>query len=139
MHFEENLKRVDVVYVLLTDSSSKKVLTVQNENGSWSLPGGKREPGETLEQASIREAKEETGLEVTVDGMIQIIEHFSSDHVLFFTFYGRIIGGTLSQGDGEEILQVRWMSINEALEKMPWLHKQVLLQPNIAHYKAENH
>jgi ADP-ribose pyrophosphatase YjhB (NUDIX family) len=61
------MKRVDVTYVLLFDDQGENVLMVKNkgENSSYyTLPGGAVEPGETLEEAAIREVKEETGLDV---------------------------------------------------------------------------
>ena len=34
--------------------------------GYWALPGGRMDPGETVEQTIVREVKEETGLDVTI-------------------------------------------------------------------------
>lgn len=51
--------RVDVAYAFIY-KEDEKILMVNNQGGSWSLPGGAVEQGETLEQAVIRETKEET-------------------------------------------------------------------------------
>jgi acetyl-CoA carboxylase carboxyl transferase subunit beta len=37
------------------------------QRGRWSVPGGRVEPGESLEAAAVREALEETGLRIEVD------------------------------------------------------------------------
>lgn len=53
----------------ILDASHTHILMVKHSHNGrtyWTLPGGGLEPGETFEQAAIREAKEETGLEVKI-------------------------------------------------------------------------
>ena len=58
---------VPCVGAIITDAAGRLLLIKRGHEpgkGLWSIPGGRVEPGETDEQAVIREVREETGLAV---------------------------------------------------------------------------
>ena len=74
--------------------------------GYWSLPGGVLETGENLEQAVMREVREETGLEVQPLGVLEIFERIMRDargapeyHYVLIDYVCRITGGRLGAAD----------------------------------------
>ena len=62
---------------------NERILLVKQEvteKRHWSLPGGRLEPDETIEQCLIREMKEETGLEVRVKELLYLTDRFQRDN-----------------------------------------------------------
>ena len=47
--------------------------------GTWSLPGGRQELGETTREAGVREVREETGLEVDIKDLIDVVDTIHRD------------------------------------------------------------
>jgi 8-oxo-dGTP diphosphatase len=86
--------------------------------GEWSLPGGVLECGETLRDAAIREAHEETGLIVEVGEMLGVYERVirSEDgrvryHYVLIDFLCHAVGGELKAGS--DAAEVGWFRRDE--------------------------
>jgi len=76
--------------------------------GSWTLPAGFTEYGETIEETAIRECREETGLEIELDDLLGVYSVNSNfyGHLILALYSGHVVGGELVAGDdaGEAVL-----------------------------------
>ena len=82
--------------------------------GVWSLPGGRLEPGETLEAGALRELHEEVSVEAEVIGFNRHVESIGQDnngllthHFVVASFVGRWKAGEAQIGP--EAGEVRWI------------------------------
>jgi 8-oxo-dGTP diphosphatase len=76
--------------------------------GSWALPGGFVEWGETVESAVVREVKEETGLEVDIIELVGVYSDPERDprgHTVTVCYLMRKIGGNLKADTDASIAQ----------------------------------
>ena len=97
------------VGVIILDSVKRILLERRSDNGLWSLPGGSIDPGETFKQAIIREAKEETNLDIEIstllglysspkEGRIVIYpDNGDVRHIVDAVFIATITGGNLQK------------------------------------------
>lgn len=80
-----------------------------HQGGLWEFPGGKVEPGETVQQALVRELHEETGIEITKSRPLIRVHHDYGDRSVLLDVW-KVLNYT---GDphGREAQSVRWSSI----------------------------
>jgi 8-oxo-dGTP diphosphatase len=110
--------RVEGANVLVTDGDGRILVVKPIYSRSWMLPGGRVERGETPHAAAIRETREETGLEVTLERLLLVDARHARDTSFIFTC--RVTGGELEPQLGE-IAEVGWLSREEIARTSPGL------------------
>ncbi|GAC1370778.1 MAG: hypothetical protein NVSMB44_38020 [Ktedonobacteraceae bacterium] len=111
------------------------VLVGRSYAGTWALPKGTPQPGETVEQVAIREAQEETGLQVQLISYIGSVSYsFVREQVRYYKqvrhFLLEAVGGDTALHDQEYDL-VQWFPVYEACRYLTYQNEVHIL------YQAE--
>jgi ADP-ribose pyrophosphatase YjhB (NUDIX family) len=104
----------------------KVLLQLRDDARVWNLPGGAIEDNESFAQCAIREAREETGLEVRLTRLIGVYSRpqwrRGGGHDILFA--AEPIGGDLSLADPHESVEVRYFDPAALPDNLIWWHRR---------------
>jgi 8-oxo-dGTP pyrophosphatase MutT (NUDIX family) len=127
-----------VVYRREGDATQLALAARRTRRGdlAWGLAKGAIEPGESEEQAAVREVLEETGLEVDVESDLGDIRYFYvwegvrvRKRVHFFLM--RATGGDVTNHDGE-MEDVRWFALRAAIKRAAYKGEREVIERAVA-------
>lgn len=124
------MKTVKVVAAIICDDMKEKNKIFASARGygdlkgGWEFPGGKVEPGETSQQALIREIIEELDTEIKVGELIDTVEYdYPTFHLSMDCFWAEVKAGHLELKEAEA---AKWLTKNQ-LDSIDWLPADILL------------
>ena len=128
------MKTIKVVAAVTCDSLQDKTRIFATARGygeykgQWEFPGGKIEPGETPQQALVREIREELDTKIRVGELIDTIEYDYPDfHLSMDCFWCEVIEGELVLLEAQE---GRWLTKDE-LDSVKWLPADLVIIENL--------
>lgn len=127
---EKQMKTVKVVAAIICDDMKEKNKIFATARGygdlkgGWEFPGGKVEPGETSQQALIREIIEELDTEIKVGELIDTVEYdYPTFHLSMDCFWAEVKAGHLELKEAEA---AKWLT-KDQLDSVIWLPADILL------------
>lgn len=114
------MKTIEVAAAIIRDGD--KILATQRGYGEfkdgWEFPGGKIEPGESREEALIREIQEELDVEIEVGEFVETVEYdYPQFHLTLHCFFCAVKSGQLILKEHES---ARWLT-RDMLDSVEWL------------------
>jgi len=127
----KKLVTTNIVAGVVIKQDNKYLLVQENSPGGkihelWNFPAGKVDEGETIEEAAIREAKEESGYEVELINKLDIFQAHAQTppkHV----YEAQIIGGELAWPK-DEILNAGWFTLEEIKNIKDQLRSEYIME-----------
>jgi 8-oxo-dGTP diphosphatase len=93
--------------------------------GSWSIPGGAHDLGETVREAAVRDVRAETGVEIVLGPIIDVIDTVRRDaddrirtHYTLVDFAATWVSGEPVAGD--DAMHAEFVPYEEALARLTW-------------------
>ena len=124
------MKTIKVVAAVICDALDKKEKIFATARGygdfkgRWEFPGGKVEPGETSQQALVREIQEELATKIRVGDLITTIEYdYPAFHLSMDCFWCEVVEGELKLLEAED---AKWLTKDE-LYSVKWLPADIKL------------
>lgn len=104
------------------------VLAVRRADGRppWAFPGGMIEPGESPADAAVREVREETGCTVRPGRIIGDRLHPATGQAITYVAAVPEQGTDVSAVHPGEVIEARWLTVDEAVSLMPDMYQPVL-------------
>ena len=124
------MKQIEVVAAIIM--AEGKIFATQRGYGEfkdmWEFPGGKVEPGETAQEALVREIKEELASDISVDRYVCTIEHdYPTFHLKMHNYLCHVVSGDLQLLEHEA---ARWLDI-EDIDSVDWLPADLKIMPSL--------
>ena len=112
---------IRVTGILIEDEKILLLKQKVSDKRNWSLPGGKLEQGETIEQGIIREMKEETGLDVEIIRLLYLCDVSASNNTLLhISFLLKKVAGNIelptNEFESNPIYDVEFIPISDLLD-----------------------
>lgn len=125
------MKTIEVVAAIIRDG--ERIFATQRGYGEfkdmWEFPGGKVEVGERLEDALMREIREELDTEIGVDSFLCTVDYdYPSFHLTMHCYMCSVVSGGLVLKEHEA---ARWLAPEE-LDSVDWLPADLEILPRIA-------
>ncbi len=125
------LKHIEVVAAVIRRDDT--IFATQRGYGEWKdwweFPGGKMEPGETREEALVREIREELSAEISIDKFLCTVEYdYPAFHLTLHCYLCSLVSGALHLNEHES---ARWLD-RDAIGSVGWLPADESLLPLIA-------
>lgn len=98
-------------------NENNEILLVRGPRRGWEMPGGQVEEGESLQDAAVRETKEESGIDIEIIRFCGIFQNVKGS-IVNTLFLARPIGGEPIVTS--ESLETGYFPIEEALNKVTW-------------------
>ena len=118
---------VDII-IEWSDRPDRPIVLIERRNlpHGWALPGGFVEVDETVEQAAVREAREETTLVVTLTALLGVYSDPARDargHTVSVVFVGQARGVPVAQSDAKAI---EVFSLDRLPSRLAFDHARIL-------------
>ena len=117
-----------IVERALQDGFAVAVIYREIYGGEWSLPKGKQDPGETLQQTALREVLEETGCEARLTGFAGCTHYYHGKFPKVVLYWRMETLGDCDFKPSGEVLAIEWVSPGEAVKRLAYDDEKDLLK-----------